>query len=413
MRAKIIIPNLLAVILLGMGAYFYLHNSLQAQTNERMKKELRVVSALFLRSEQLRGHEQLADVLRLSMVRTVSDVFSKLEMDKREGESVSNYESRIGHAWFKKAVQAVETVAVRLEHNGRKPAIVFVTDRNGVVIARNTTPNACPTGRNVAQAMSVVQSALDGEASNSIWFADTSPLGKDIHQEKQICSLLKTGLLEISAVPIWNTDDQVAGVLAVGYEVSNGMAAEKSKSLGMQLAVLQAKEVYSTSFTTDTAREDLNKGLRQPGVQTKLSHIYLNGNTSKFFSLEVEGRSFLAVAAPVPNVAKKDKTAFIFMSSVQNASSFFASLWIVAAMFFAIAMGVIVIGYMLGNYFMKPIVAIEEGLLKIINGEYDYRFEVESEEVGGLSYRINQLVNVLTDEEEPLDDDQLEEEENS
>jgi hypothetical protein len=44
--------------------------------------------------------------------------------------------------------------------------------------------------------------------------------------------------------------------------------------------------------------------------------------------------------------------------------------------------------------------AIEEGLLKIINGAYDYRFDVESDEVGGLSYRINQLVGVLTGEEE-------------
>jgi len=46
------------------------------------------------------------------------------------------------------------------------------------------------------------------------------------------------------------------------------------------------------------------------------------------------------------------------------------------------------------------VVQIEEGLLKVINGEFEYRFDVKSAEVGGLGYRINQLISVLTGEDE-------------
>ena len=59
---------------------------------------------------------------------------------------------------------------------------------------------------------------------------------------------------------------------------------------------------------------------------------------------------------------------------------------------------------MLGNYISQPISEVEEGLLQIINGKTDLRFELEHEELGGLISRINSLLNALmgvpeTDEE--------------
>jgi hypothetical protein len=47
---------------------------------------------------------------------------------------------------------------------------------------------------------------------------------------------------------------------------------------------------------------------------------------------------------------------------------------------------------------------MEEGLLQIINGKTDLRFEIEHPDLGGLIFRINSLLNALmgvpeTDEE--------------
>jgi hypothetical protein len=39
---------------------------------------------------------------------------------------------------------------------------------------------------------------------------------------------------------------------------------------------------------------------------------------------------------------------------------------------------------------------MEDDLLAVINGRGDVRLEVETPELGGLSYRVNQLINLLT-----------------
>ncbi len=64
----------------------------------------------------------------------------------------------------------------------------------------------------------------------------------------------------------------------------------------------------------------------------------------------------------------------------------------------ALAIGlllVIVAGWQLGNYITRPINMLEEGLLGILNGQTDKRFELDHAELGGLAFRIDQLLNQL------------------
>jgi hypothetical protein len=61
-------------------------------------------------------------------------------------------------------------------------------------------------------------------------------------------------------------------------------------------------------------------------------------------------------------------------------------------------------GLFLGNYMSRPISELEEGLLAVINGKTDLRFDIEHADLGGLVFRINSLLNALmgvpeTDEE--------------
>jgi hypothetical protein len=62
------------------------------------------------------------------------------------------------------------------------------------------------------------------------------------------------------------------------------------------------------------------------------------------------------------------------------------------------ALGLILVGaggVLLGNYFERPISELEEGLLAIINGKTDLRFQIEHPDLGGLVFRINSLLNAL------------------
>jgi hypothetical protein len=63
-------------------------------------------------------------------------------------------------------------------------------------------------------------------------------------------------------------------------------------------------------------------------------------------------------------------------------------------------------GVMLGNYISQPVSELEDGLLAIINGQQDLRFQIEHAELGGLVFRINSLLNAMTGVPEDTTDDQ-------
>lgn len=56
---------------------------------------------------------------------------------------------------------------------------------------------------------------------------------------------------------------------------------------------------------------------------------------------------------------------------------------------------VLIGGMLLGNYLSKPISEVEEGLLLVINGQRDLRFDLDHDELGGLTSRINVLLNTI------------------
>jgi hypothetical protein len=55
---------------------------------------------------------------------------------------------------------------------------------------------------------------------------------------------------------------------------------------------------------------------------------------------------------------------------------------------------------------MRPISTLEEGLLAVLNGQTDRRIELEHAELGGLAFRINQLLNQFMGIEEDTTDDE-------
>lgn len=399
MRAKIILPNFIAVLVLGLGGFFYIKHGLQEKTEQRLSDRIRSTSQLYARSEGLHGFELLNDVRRQAMSKEIVDVFAPVDIQPNEGESEDSVEKKIRNAWFQKVAIAVEGYSgLWSEKTGKRPEIVFLTDRNGVVIARNISPNACPTGRNVSKSVVVASRALDGEASYGIWSIDDSPFS-EAKATSESCRLINTGLLELAAAPVWYGDD-IAGSLVVGFEISNGTAQKKSQMIGMDIAVLANGNVYSSSFATDKARQSLNQALKDQEAKSKITNTVQNGKASGIFEIQVEGELFQALVIPNLSAEKKDGVVTVLLGSVEEATSDLSYLAVLLVLMLIILLAVFVIGMMLTNHFMRPIMAIEEGLLKVINGEYNYRFDVKSSEVGGLSFRINQLIGVLTGEEE-------------
>jgi hypothetical protein len=396
MRVKIILPNFIAVLVLGLVSFLYLNHDLVEDSKKQLAERMAHMSLLYQRSEAFHGYELLNDVRTYAMSKTVVEVFAPVQKDS--GESGREYERRLRATLYRKAVEAVSMYSDTWpEKIGKSPELVFLTDQNGVVIARNITPNACPTGSNVGM-LPVMTQALDSKAMYGIWSIDDSPFGKG-NPDKNFCQLKNAGLLELASAPIWYGDDLV-GALVVGFEISNGTAKKKSQMLDLEVAFLTGEKVHSSSLVTDTARQSLEEQMRQPEVAKRMAQTVADRVQSDVFEVTIEEKTYLAAVFPMPGAESKDRVITLVLGSVEKATSSLNVLYVILVLTILVLFAVFIMGMMLTKHFLRPIMAIEEGLLKIINGAYDYRFDVESDEVGGLSYRINQLVGVLTGEEE-------------
>jgi len=404
MRAKIILPNLLIVLIAGFGSFFWLQRDLHNKATERMRQRLGITSELLRRSEALRGYELLTDLNKQAMSKDVTQAFAPVDYKPAAGETQAQIDAKIRQMWFSNCVRAVELYSELWGvKTGKKPDLAFLTDRNGVVLARNTTPTACPTGKNVSETITVVANALRGGPSYSLWSPDDKAFGKNAVADTTKCPLQNTGLLEMAAAPVW-VDGELAGVFVAGFEVSNGVANEKRALLGFDVAVSTRGQTYSSSLNDENARQALESQLK--GMADKVKKAITTGKPSEIVQLDVEGEEYLAVIAPAANADQRDEIAYVIMGSISDNDFFAGSLVVLAIITVIAAILVLVIGFALAAHFMKPIMSIEEGLLKIINGEYEHRFDVKSAEVGGLGFRINQLIGVLTGEEEQADEEE-------
>lgn len=396
MRVKIILPNFIAVLLFGLVSFLYLKYDLGQDSRRQLAERMEQTSLLFQRSEALHGYEILNDVRAYAMSKKIVDVFAPIKRDSREPDR--QYEKRLRATLYRKAVEAVSSYSNDWSEKIKKtPELVFLTDSNGVVIARNITPNACPTGSNVGT-LPVMAQALDSKAMYGIWSIDDSPFGKK-NPGKNTCQLKNAGLLELASAPVWYGEDMV-GALVIGFEISNGTAKSKSAMLDLEVAFLTGETVHSSSLVTDNARQSLEEQIRQPGVAKRIEQSVTEIVQSDVFEVIIEDKTYLAAVLPMPGAEKKDRVVTLVLGSVDKATASLGVLNVILILALLALFAVFIAGMMLTNHFLRPIMAIEEGLLKIINGAYDYRFDVESDEVGGLSYRINQLVGVLTGEEE-------------
>ncbi|MCC6525715.1 MAG: hypothetical protein IT373_23905 [Polyangiaceae bacterium] len=74
-----------------------------------------------------------------------------------------------------------------------------------------------------------------------------------------------------------------------------------------------------------------------------------------------------------------------------------------------IALGLLLVavaGFLLDAYISRPVGDLEEGLLAIINGQTEIRFELEHAVLGGLVFRLNSLLNQLLGVTEDTTDDE-------
>jgi methyl-accepting chemotaxis protein len=197
-------------------------------------------------------------------------------------------------------------------------------------------------------------------------------------------------------------DDQgkSIGALVIGRPLNDTLSRVSEATTGRPLVVVVPKgdgfEVVAHSAQETAALDaSIAKGA-QDTLKNALSHLQ---------TAVVRDGDLLVAAAPLPAL-EDGKRALIVAAApaslIQDPTGL-ALTPIVGALALGIVL-VVVAGWLLGNYITRPINTLEEGLLAILNGQTDKRFELDHAELGGLGFRIDQLLNQLMGVEEDTTD---------
>lgn len=364
MRMKIIAGNLAAVLVVGLLSYWLVTTSLESALVSEVDGRVNSDFELLSRSFRLSARELAELVNDQASQRPMVDVFLTALDEAARRERAYNAADRVA-AWLTDPAR-----------RGAAPDIVVVLDDSGRVVARNADRNRMYGDR--LTSVSGVRSALAGETATSVWSRSED-----------------NTILQIAVAPIRN-GGSVLGALLVGYDVSNGLAQNEATLIGRDVAFVTADQVYSSSLEEGVETEALRARFNDENGQAMTRAALEQGAESSPFTLDIGGSNYIAVVGPAPSGGADAGLAMVILanrSAARGKASVTSSILIFTAVGVLI---VLVYGFMIGTSFLTPIEQMEETVLAVINGRGDLRIDIHSQEFGGLAYRINQLLNVMT-----------------
>lgn len=336
---------------------------------------------------------------RAEVERAVRAANFRLELD---GSRVQRWLSERARAESVRAVFAAGTavarsesarvVARRLQASARGaaelgglsiPLVVFV-DARGVAIGRNDSNQM--RGDNLAASYPGLAPALaSGREGNHVWL--------NRRRAEQLLA---------SFAPVRNTSGEVVGALVVGVPLNDERLARVSaETSGRALSVATVAGPAALEVIAEGGNEEslggVRSAMRTQGVLRRAHDAVAAG-----LAVFDDGRN--AYAAEPLRSFEGPPLVLVAGARLSLVPSVPALLWpLLAVTLLGVLLAFAGAAY-LGDYLGRPIEQLEEGVLAVINGRTDHRFEIEHPVFGGLVFRLNSLLNVFmgvpeTDEE--------------
>jgi hypothetical protein len=259
------------------------------------------------------------------------------------------------------------------------PTLVALVDASGKIVGRNGTN--MNRGDDMAGTYAGLKSTLTtGQSGSDIWYQKDRFLA--------------------SYAAIHDSSGSIIGALVAGRPLNDTLSRVMEATTGRALDLVVPKgdsfEIVGQSATQSKPLDDAVSGAAKDMLKNALAHQQTDNvrdgdllvAASPLQSFEDGRHALLVAAAPAALIADPSGLALL-------------------PIFGAMAMGIILVivgGWLLGNYITRPINTLEEGLLAILNGQADKRFELDHAELGGLAFRIDQLLNQLMGVEEDTTD---------
>lgn len=293
------------------------------------------------------------DMLRLQLSRALMQG----EQDETLRRALSSTDDNTRR---RRGFEAVESVARDLGQGSLRdlgrPDFVALVDSSGRVLVRDLDPNRMRGNAISSEIPTVAEARRTGRSSfgTSVRAADSS-------------------VLFVAAEPLEGGE-----ALVVAYQLGDGIARRMADAAGAEVALGLADRWIGTSLPAGSARDAI------AGVSLADAPA----------SVETErGELRLDVS---PSNALGDRPFTMAIVAEGDASGLEASLGrILLALSFGLAGLAYVLANLLARRVLEPVAQLEDALLAVMNGQESLGVTVESEEIGGLAFRMQQVIETL------------------
>ncbi len=369
MRIKIIAVNALIVAIVGLLSFLLVRSSLGSATSNKDQLSTDAQedvngAAARLQLDGLRTERWLAGA---SLEQGAIDALAKGTASAR-GEAATRH--------CEDVVSKMKNAAL-FERN--VPTLVAIVDEGGKIVGRNNSN--LNRGDDLGSTYPGLKSTLaSGQAGSDVWYESDRYLA--------------------TYVAVRDDQRKIVGAVVIGRPLNDTLSRVSEATTGRPLVIVVPKGdgfdiVAHSALQATPLDESVAKGARE-----MLKNAFAHQQTDV-----VRDGDLLVAASPLP-AFEDGKRALLVAAApaalIQDPTGL-AMLPIFGAMAVGIVL-VIVAGWLLGNYITRPINMLEEGLLAILNGQTDKRFELDHAELGGLAFRIDQLINQLMGVEEDTTD---------
>ena len=373
MRNKIIAVNAAIILLVGILSYALVRASLfsAAGNREQLIADAQhdvLGAAARLQLDALRAERWLAAKVREP---GQGEPFSKGSPEAR-GDSATTH------------ADAILAASLRApDFEGRRPSFVAVVDTQGRIIGRNGSTMS--RGDDLGAVYPTLKEAIaGGNSASDVW---TNSQRGDMYL--------------VSIAPIRDEQGKIGGAYVLGAALNDVLAKDSDATTGRGLLLAVPDKAGLKAVARSTNTSQTLAGAVDEKLQGEMKEALSGGH-----ALAVPLEDVIAAVAPLPGLGNGKAAVLVAeapSSRIENPAAIANPIW------GAVALGVLLVvigGWLLGNYIDRPINTLEEGLLAILNGQQDRRFEMDHAELGGLAFRIDQLLNQLMGVEEDTTDEE-------
>lgn len=263
-----------------------------------------------------------------------------------------------------------------------RPSLILLVDKDGVVLGRNGTK--LMRGEKLGERHpEMIKEILAGRTGSGVW------VDKAVNEQ-----------ILASYAPVRDGETIVGGVL-IGTAFNDERletASNATSELALFAAVKRDGRMEVVAKSTKVTEEMVKDGAQ--GLAQALETDQVVGQVPGL-SADLD-----AAAKALDGYGNGREAVVAAVAPARTVGSFGSLLLPFLGVFLLGLVLTAVAAHLVNNYVAQPISDLEDGLLAVINGQTDIRFELEHKMLGGLVYQVNSLLNQLLGVKEDDTDDE-------